>query len=108
MTGLYLDGSYLAEVEVADTKVARTRGLLGRPNFDGALLLTPALAVHTLGMSFPIDVAYLSKDSVVLAVRTMTPTRVGRPRLRARAVLEAQAGAFERWGIRRGVVLEAR
>jgi uncharacterized membrane protein (UPF0127 family) len=37
---------------------------------------------------------------------TMHPYRVGMPRLRARNVLEAPAGAFERWNLRPGDQLE--
>ncbi|MGW1533618.1 DUF192 domain-containing protein [Streptomyces aureus] len=89
-------------LEVAGTARARRRGLLGRTGIDGALLLTPANSVHTFGMRFAIDVAYLDRSSRVLAVRTMRPGRLGLPRPRARRVLEAEAGAMERWGVRRG------
>ncbi|KNB51698.1 DUF192 domain-containing protein [Streptomyces caatingaensis] len=92
-------------VEIAASYRARTRGLLGRDGIDGALLLTPAGSVHTFGMRFPIDVAYLDRDLTVLAVRTMAPHRLGAPRLRARHVLEAAAGAMARWGLRPGVRL---
>ncbi|WP_043265859.1 DUF192 domain-containing protein [Streptomyces sp. CT34] len=92
-------------VEVAASHRARTRGLLGRDGVAGALLLTPASGVHTFGMRFAIDVAYLGRDFTVLGVRTMRPGRLGRPRLRARHVLEAEAGAMARWGVRRGVRL---
>ncbi|MGI5259958.1 DUF192 domain-containing protein [Streptomyces angustmyceticus] len=92
-------------VEIAASYRARTRGLLGRDGIEGALLLTPAGSVHTFGMRFAIDVAYLSRDFTVLAVRTMRPGRLGLPRLRARHVLEAEAGAMARWGVRPGVRL---
>ncbi|MFG2310808.1 DUF192 domain-containing protein [Streptomyces sp. NPDC048566] len=95
-------------LERAVTSRARRRGLLGRDGIDGALLLAPARSVHTLGMRFPIDVAYLDRASRVLAVRTMRPGRVGLPRPRARAVLEAEAGAMARWGLRRGVRVTVR
>lgn len=67
------------------------------------MLLTPAHSVHTFGMSFPLEVAYLGRDLRVLAVRTMPTGRLGMPRLRARHVLEAEAGALTRWGVRLGV-----
>jgi len=89
-------------LEVAESARARRRGLLGRDGIEGALLLSPANSVHTLGMRFAIDVAYLDRALRVLAVRTMRPGRIGLPRLRARHVLEAEAGAMERWGVRRG------
>lgn len=93
-------------LEIAASYRARTRGLLGRDGLTGALLLTPATSVHTVRMRFAIDVAYLDRRLRVLAVRTMPPGRLGRPRLRARHVLEAEAGAMERWGLRRGVRVE--
>ncbi|MFE0174516.1 DUF192 domain-containing protein [Streptomyces sp. NPDC059002] len=89
-------------LEIADSARARRRGLLGRTGVTGALLLTPARGVHTVRMRFAIDVAYLDRELRVLAVRTMRPGRIGLPRMRARHVLEAEAGAMTRWGVRRG------
>jgi uncharacterized protein len=89
-------------LEVAASYRARTRGLLGRDGIEGALLLTPAAAVHTLRMRFAIDVAYLDRSLRVLSVRTMRPWRMGLVRPRSRHILEAEAGAMERWGLRRG------
>jgi uncharacterized membrane protein (UPF0127 family) len=97
-----LPGDVVVPVEVADTRLSRRRGLLGRVGIDGALLLQPAFAVHTLGMQFDIDVAYLDKRMVVIDFVTMRRGRVGRPRWRARAVLEAEAGSFARWNLERG------
>ncbi|CAM5422205.1 DUF192 domain-containing protein [Streptomyces abikoensis] len=90
-------------LEIAASYRARTRGLLGRDGIDGAILLTPAGSIHTFRMRFAIDVAYLDRRFRVLAVRTMKPGRLGAPRLRARHVLEAEAGAMEKWGLRPGV-----
>ncbi|CCK27757.1 hypothetical protein BN159_3378 [Streptomyces davaonensis JCM 4913] len=90
-------------LEIASSYRARTRGLLGRDAVDGVLLLSPANSIHTIGMRIPIDVAYLDRRLNVLAVRTMKPGRLGLPRLRARHVLEAEAGAMVGWGLRVGV-----
>ncbi|MFE6780139.1 DUF192 domain-containing protein [Streptomyces sp. NPDC057702] len=90
-------------LEIAASYRARTRGLLGRTGITGALLLSPASGVHTFRMRFAIDVAYLDRGLTVLSVRTMRPGRLGLPRPRARHVLEAEAGAMERWGLRPGV-----
>lgn len=108
MPWLVRDGEVLASLEVADRGRARARGLLRRDGVDGALLLRPAASVHTLGMRFAIDVAYLDRDLVVLDCVHMGRWRVGRPRRRARAVVEAEAGAFERWGLRPGDRLEVK
>jgi hypothetical protein len=99
-------GGATIPVEIAASYRARTRGLLGRDGVDGVLMLTPAGSVHTFRMRFPIDVAYLDRDLTVLAVRTMRPGRLGLPRLRSRHVLEAEAGAMRRWGLRPGARVE--
>jgi uncharacterized membrane protein (UPF0127 family) len=103
---LVRDGEVLATLEVADSASGRTKGLLGRDGIEGALLLRPARSVHTMGMRFPIDVAFLDADLVVLATVTMRRRRVGLPRLKAHAVLEAEAGAFASWSLQVGDQLE--
>jgi uncharacterized protein len=106
MPWLVRDTQVLASLEVADTFRSRLKGLLGRDELDGALLLRPARAVHTLGMRFTIDVAYCDRDLVVLRIHTLSPQRLGRPVRRACCVVEAEAGAFERWGLAVGDRLE--
>ena len=108
MAWLLRDGDVLAAAEVASTFGERLKGLLGRDGLDGALVLRPARSVHTIGMRFAIDVAYCDPDLRVLAVRTMRPHRMAVPRRRAKVVVEAEAGAFERWGLRVGDQLELR
>jgi uncharacterized membrane protein (UPF0127 family) len=109
MPWLLRDGEVLASLEVADSARTRARGLMGRPSFDGAILLRPAMQVHTLGMRFVIDVAYCDRDlRVVDVVLGMKPSRFGRPRFGARSVIEAAAGSFERWGLQVGDELEMR
>ncbi|MET7291944.1 DUF192 domain-containing protein [Streptomyces griseoloalbus] len=93
-------------LEIATSYRARTKGLLGRDTLDGALLLSPANSVHTFRMRMPIDVAYLDRRLRVVAVRTMPPGRLGLPRLRARHVIEAEAGAMAGWGLRVGAWVE--
>ncbi|MER7109639.1 DUF192 domain-containing protein [Streptomyces sp. NPDC000229] len=93
-------------VEIAASYGTRRRGLLGRDGIVGALLLSPCSSVHTFRMRFAIDVAYLDRDLRVVDLVTMVPGRLGLPRPRARHVLEAEAGAMERWGIRPGTRLE--
>ena len=105
---LCADERVLASAEVASSRAARRRGLLGRAALDGAMVFPRTRAVHTLGMKFAIDVAYLDADGLVLDVRRMRPWRVGLPRWRARTVIEGERGAFERWGVHIGDRLEVR
>jgi uncharacterized protein len=101
-----VDDEVLAAVEIARTRAARRRGLLGRDDVDGALVLRPCRQVHTFGMRIPIDVVWCAADGRVLRIATMVPGRVSRPVLRARFVIEAAAGATDRWRLQVGDVLE--
>ena len=56
----------------------------------GALMLVPSRAVHTLGMRFPIDVAFCDGDMRVLRVVTMPRHRLSRPVWRARSPYSRQ------------------
>jgi uncharacterized membrane protein (UPF0127 family) len=105
---LLREDEVLATLEVAEGFSGRLRGLLGRDGIDGVLLLRPARSVHTLGMRFPIDVAFCSADLVVLRTVTMPRHRLGRPCVKAACVLEAEAGAFAHWELRAGDQLEIR
>jgi uncharacterized membrane protein (UPF0127 family) len=103
---LLRDGDVLASLEVAADRPARRKGLLGRDGIEGALLLVPARSVHSLGMRFPIDVAWLDADLTVVRTAQLPRNRMSRPVFRAHAVLEAEAGAFARWSLRVGDQLE--
>jgi uncharacterized membrane protein (UPF0127 family) len=100
------DGQVLASLEVARTRRERGRGLLGRDGIEGALLLPSVRSVHTVGMRFPLDVAFCDTEMRVLRIVRMGRGRVTRPVWRARCVIEAEAGAFARWGLREGDQLE--
>jgi uncharacterized membrane protein (UPF0127 family) len=108
VTWLLRDGDVLAAAEVADGWSLRAKGLLGRNGYEGAMVLPHARSVHTVGMRFPIDVAFCDRDLVVLAIARVRPMRVALPRMRCRSVIEAEAGGFERWGLRVGDRLELR
>jgi uncharacterized protein len=103
---LLREGEVLASVELATSWKARTRGLLGRDGLEGAIVLRPCRSVHTVGMRFPVDVAFCSADMTVLRVVRMARYRVGLPVWRSRVVIEAEAGTFARWNLRPGDRLE--
>lgn len=102
------DARVLASAELADSRSARRNGLIGRDHLDGALVLQPCRWVHTIGMRFPIDVAFLDDDGCVVKTMSMHQRRIGVPVWRASTVVEAEAGAFARWGLRVGDVIEIR
>ncbi len=103
MPTLVLANSRRVPLEIASSRPARRRGLLGRDSVDGgAMLIMPCRNVHTVGMRFAIDVAHLSASNEVLRVRMMKSNRLGRTAWHSRAVLEADAGAFAAWGLQVG------
>src|SRR5216684_3004090 len=76
------------------------QGLLGQQGLPpGTGLLLHTNMVHTIGMRFPIDTVYLSSKGAVLRVSRMPPGRIGPVVLRARYILELQAGEASRLGI---------
>ena len=89
-------------VELADTRKARRRGLLGRESLQegAALMIVPCFAIHTAFMRFAIDVVFIDKDGrVVRTVSRMQPWGIATA-WRARAVVELPAGRLESLGRR--------
>ena len=76
----------------------RRRGLLGRDGVEGAFVIDPCRWVHTIGMRFPLDVAYVDEDGNVVKTVRMARHGSAGPCRGGRWVIEAEAGAFARWG----------
>jgi uncharacterized protein len=102
---LLRDGDVVCALEVAETPAERG-ALRGRSSCDGALHVQGARTVHTAGMRFTIDVAFLSGDKTVVRVTRLKPWRVAIGGRAAKSAVEAEAGALERWGVRVGDQLE--
>jgi uncharacterized membrane protein (UPF0127 family) len=98
----------LAAAEVAVTHRRRRRGLIGREALEGVLVIRPCRQVHTFGVRFPIDVAFCDRYGFVLHTVHLKPRRVSRPVWRAFFAIEATAGAFDRWRLQSGDVVEVR
>jgi hypothetical protein len=79
----------------AGTGAERRRGLLGRTELgaDEGIYIVPCEWVHTFGMKFPIDVAFLDRNGKVLSLqRNLRPRRLSKLVWRAEGVLELAAG----------------
>lgn len=85
-------------LESADTVLARMIGLLGKkfiPEGYG-LLINPCKGIHTFGMNFDIDVLFLGKNNLVVAVKKrISPNRITKIYFKAVCVLELPAGTIE-------------
>ena len=97
-------------LRVADTPLARARGLLGRRGLEDGegLLLRPAGSIHTAFMRFSIDAVFLDSNGVVLHVaHDLHPWKVA-GKWGARAVIELARGEARRHGFKPGLQLELR
>jgi uncharacterized protein len=105
---LLRDGDVVCALEMTESFSERAKGLRGRAGCEGALHLDRARSVQTAGLKFPVDVAFLSVDLVVLRLVRLPPWRLALPRPGVRSALAAEAGALERWGVRPSDQLEIR
>jgi len=97
------------KVRTASTFLPRFVGLLGTAAIaDGeGLWIVPCRSVHTLGMRYPIDVAFLDARGVVVGILGgLPPNRVGRVFRDARGALELRSGMFAATGTEPGDRLE--
>ena len=92
------------EVRVAATFLSRLRGLIGRPPLTSwqGLWIEPCCAIHTFGMTHPIDVVFVDADGCVLAVHEQLPPRRLRVCWGGRGALELAAGFASEAGIAPG------
>jgi len=100
-----------SEVELVDTGWTRMKGLLGRKAQDfpsgKGLWIVPSQGVHTIGMSFPIDVVYLDSEyRVVHLYHALPPFRIASVKVKARSVIELPAGTLAQTQTYVGDVLE--
>jgi len=92
------------DVELADTRESRRRGLLGRDSLDprAALILRPCFSVHTAFMRFPIDVVFVDREgSVVKVVRKLEAWRIAGA-WGAHAAVEFAAGTISEGSVEAG------
>jgi uncharacterized protein len=105
---LLRDGDVVCALEMASSPAERRDALRGRSGWEGALHLAGARTVHTAGVRFPIDVAFLSDDLTVLRMTQLKPWRVAVGGRGVSSTVETEAGSLERWGVRVGDQLEVR
>ena len=108
MAWLLRRGEVLASLDRASSPFARAKGFAGRSEDVIAVLVEPSRTAHSIGLRCAIDVAYLDAGHVVVKTTTLAPFRIALPPRGVRAVLEAEAGAFERWHLSPGDHLDVK
>jgi hypothetical protein len=104
---LLRNGDVVCALEMAETPADR-RVLRSRAGCDGALHVDGVRSLHTAGLGFPIDVAFLSDDLTVLRVARLKPWRLALGGRGAQSAVAMEAGGLERWGVGVGDQLEMR
>ena len=103
------DGTVVcARCFVADSALARSKGLLGRASLDEdeGILLRPGGSIHMFFMRFAIDVVFVSRDGRVLKTySTLVPWRMAFS-LGAFAVIELPAGAISQSDPKPGDIMQ--
>ena len=99
------------EAVLADSYLRRLVGLLGKTRrwaqLGRGLWIVPSRGVHTIGMLFPIDIIFLSKEKEVVHVEEhLRPFRISAVSLKATSVLELPPHTIYRSGTKVGDVLE--
>ena len=77
------------------TSAERRRGLLGMQTLeaDEGMYIAPTQWIHTFGMKFSIDIAFLAKDGKVVTVHhSLKPNRLSKISFRAEGALELAGG----------------
>jgi uncharacterized membrane protein (UPF0127 family) len=87
----------LEEVILAESTVARMRGLLGHTSLPKGtgMLIRPCRSIHMWFMKFPIDAVFLDEDLRVLRVsNNLQPWKLAFAPRKTHCVLEGVAGSF--------------
>jgi uncharacterized protein len=99
------------EASVANSYFRRLVGLLGKTKRwakeGSGLWIVPSRGVHTIGMMFPIDLVFLSKEKDVVHLEEyVRPFRISKVSLKASSVLELPPHTIYRTGTKVGDRLE--
>jgi uncharacterized membrane protein (UPF0127 family) len=99
------------EATVADSYLRRLVGLLGKTKrwaqLGRGLWIVPSSGVHTIGMMFPIDLIFLSREKQVVHLEEhVRPFRISKVSLKAMSVLELPPHTIFRTGTQVGDRLE--
>jgi uncharacterized membrane protein (UPF0127 family) len=94
----------------AESAWERARGLLGRPRLEAgeALMIEPCRTVHTFGMRYALDLAFIDRQGRICKVAYgVAPGRLAGS-LFAQATVELAAGMLEASGLKLGDAIDWR
>ena len=92
------DITLLEDASLADSYFTRLKGLLGKSSLkdDEGLIIKPCNSVHTIGMKFSIDIAFVDKNNVIIhIIKDMVPGKLSSIVKKSSYVIESKGGLFE-------------
>lgn len=97
----------LHPILIAQTAWERTRGLLARPALQGTsgMLLRHTVAIHTVGMRYPLDLVFLDAAGRIIRISAQVPPWRMRWEAAAKHTLELAAGTCQKIGLEKGMRL---
>lgn len=111
LVNLYKESLLLDNVEIADSFFSRLRGLLGRTELKEGqgLIIKPCNSIHTFGMKFPIDVAFVDQNNKVIKIMENTAKAKVSPIVKnSKYVIEARSGEFQAKNLQVGDLVEVK
>lgn len=80
------------KIILADTFFKRFKGLMGKKDFEDALLFTNLTdsSIHTMFMRFEIDIYFLDKNKIIYDKVSLKPWKFYKPKKRAAYILETK------------------
>ena len=80
------------KIILADTFFKRLKGLMGKRNFEDGMLFTNLTdsSIHTMFMSFAIDVYFIDENKIIYDKATLKPWRFYKPEKQAEYILETR------------------
>jgi uncharacterized membrane protein (UPF0127 family) len=94
-----------SQVDFADSFLARLRGLLGKKSLGAghALVISPCVSIHTIGMKFPIDAVFFDNGKrAVGVIRGIRPGKLSRIFPKAKGVIEIAGGTLSELDVEPG------
>lgn len=81
----------------ADTFFKRFKGLMGKKDFEDALLFTNLKdsSIHTLFMRFEIDIYFIDENKIIFDKVSLKPWRFYKPKKQAKYILETKKGLIK-------------
>lgn len=109
LQNLTKDIEVLDDIIIAESFFSRLKGLLGKKGLDKGqgLVIRPCNSVHTIGMKFSIDLAFVNEDNQVIhIIQDLKPGKLSPIIKGSKFVIEVASGEFSHDNLEIGDIIE--